>query len=144
MVIAIFNGIHYPFAVSEEAITWAKKSGEELKGIFLVATEKDEGYGFPSDLDTAQELETTNDANKADENIINANIRTFTHAAAIAGVVASTSLVKNPGEELIKTLLQPADTIIYSSRLNEFYVAAVNDIDWRSVFASLPAKLVEV
>ncbi|MBC7849723.1 MAG: hypothetical protein H7Y31_08305, partial [Chitinophagaceae bacterium] len=81
--VVLFNGIHIPDSVTKRALAWAKDNHAALKAIFLQGGETDESYGFPSDLDRAQELSTTSDATTDDTQLIDAKRRIFESSAAI-------------------------------------------------------------
>ena len=139
--IILFNGIHYPFSVVSQATGWAIQSGSPLKAIFLQEKEKDEGYGFPSDLDEAQELSTTDDSNVSDERIIKSNMRMLEHEMKEKGVMIETVHLMDPTEEDLTGELKGAVRIFASERIDEFSVGSVTEFSVKEFLIKTDAPL---
>jgi hypothetical protein len=140
-VVVLFNGIHFPLSVMDKAITYAKQTGDSLEGIFIEESEKKEGYGFPSDLDEAQELNTTEDAVTSDRRIIESNMKLLQHAAEAAGVSVAMRHLMDPAENEIRSELKGAAAVFVSSRVDEYTVAGLSSINLKGLFILLPVKV---
>ena len=69
--LVLFTGINFSHDMAEKAVTWAARNKTSLEALFLKARkEKEEGYGFPSDLDAAEKLKDRRDAEKDDLDLI--------------------------------------------------------------------------
>jgi hypothetical protein len=101
--VLLFNGIYYSFTAESRAFSWAQKTGGSIEAIFLKAkNEEDEGYGFPSDLDAAENLYTDKDAENEDEQIIRNHMNMIERDAASEQITLNTSLLIDiPMSELI-------------------------------------------
>ena len=69
--LVISTGINFSHHMAQQAIAWAAGQRVPLHTLFLIAgREKEEGYGFPSDLDAAEKATTRVDAEKDDRRLI--------------------------------------------------------------------------
>ncbi|MBC7902806.1 MAG: hypothetical protein H7Y27_05260 [Gemmatimonadaceae bacterium] len=139
--VLLFNGIHYPVKVVDQAMEWAKQNGKELTAIFLQESEEKEGYGFPSDLDKAQELNTTEDINRSDDNLVENNIKMIAHAAKISNIAVTTKLLKNPAEEQLIEAIRQGTVIFVSEKIDDYAVAAVTSFNIMELLRSLNIPL---
>ena len=95
--IVLFNGIYFSFTAVSRAFAWARETGGTIEAIFLTAKNEDEeGYGFPSDLDEAENLYTNKDAERADEQIIRNHMSMLEREAAGERITLKTSLLIDP------------------------------------------------
>ena len=95
--ILLFNGIYFSFTAVGRAFAWARQNGGTIEAIFLKAKNEDEeGYGFPSDLDAAENLYTEKDAENADEQIIRNHIHILEREAVVERIPLKTSLLIDP------------------------------------------------
>ena len=69
--LVLFTGINFSHEMAERAFDWAVQNKASVQIIFLKASrEKEEGYGFPSDLDAAEKLTTRREAEEDDLKLI--------------------------------------------------------------------------
>lgn len=103
--IILFNGIKLPFPLIERAFGWASQSKGEILAIFLRA-KKDaaEGYIFPSDLDAAENLTSTEEAGASHELLIDSNIKIVTNQGARESIDLKTTVLVDPTEEQLQQL----------------------------------------
>ena len=95
--ILLFNGIYFSFTAVTRAFAWARQAGGTIEAIFLKAKNEDEeGYGFPSDIDEAENLYTNKDAESADEQIILNHMRMLEREAVVERIALKTSLMVDP------------------------------------------------
>lgn len=139
----LFNGLHFSSSVMEAGIQWAQTNRAAIRGIFLFKPEKSEGYGFPSDLDAAQELSATSEANADDRKIIQASMEILQHACKSEGIEIKNSLLENPSEENIVRSLVSADYIFTSENISRYVVAGVH-IDPKHLAGEVPGKWIDV
>lgn len=98
--ILLFNGIHFPLAITERAISWAKKNKGTLLDIFVIAEKEN---------DTLSE-----EAGDRDFAIIANNIRMMRHQAKISQVELETHILATPSEEELNQWLQKAGHVFTS------------------------------
>ena len=95
--ILLFNGIYYSFTAVSRAFAWAKQTGGSLEAIFLRSeNEEAEGYGFPSDLDAAEDLNSNQDAENEDDRIIHHHMEMLERNAAEEKIDLKTLLLVDP------------------------------------------------
>jgi hypothetical protein len=95
--ILLFNGIKLPFALTDRAFSWARQSKAEVVAVFLRAkNDSAEGYVFPSDLDAAENLTTTDEAGASHEQLIDSNVRIIENQAARENIVLHSTILEDP------------------------------------------------
>jgi hypothetical protein len=141
----IFNGLHFYLPVAERAFARAKQGNGQVIAIFLKARyEKKEGYGFPDDLNLAEDLATDKDADTDDAKIIESNRRLLEHQAVTGKVELHTQLLEDPSAEQFKTALQDADVIFIQGHDEHGYDTPAG-IDVKKLLAgiSIPVEIVQ-
>ena len=100
----IFTGINFSHELAAHAINWAADNRSPLHALFLkAATEKEEGYGFPSDLDAAEKLTTHRDAERDDLKLIRDYEKLLKHLGQEKNVrVTSEIMTDPPFEQILK------------------------------------------
>src|SRR5687768_7477043 len=118
--VLLFNGVAYPFTVVDKAFAWSKQSGSSLKALFLHSDEETpEGYVFPSDLDVAENLSTTEDAEIANLRIIESNIRMIKNQASSEHVDLTTQKLIDPTSDQLLSELGDAERVFASVNIDE-------------------------
>ena len=75
-LIVLFNGIHLPYHVVDRAIEKAQHESYEIHGLFLKGKkDRRKGYLFPSDLSSAENRVSDDEAIEEDEKIITDNMQ---------------------------------------------------------------------
>lgn len=143
LAILLFNGIHFSSNVMEAGIQWAKKNKAPLRALFIFQAEQSEGYGFPSDLDIAQESSSTKDANADDRNIIKSSMEILQHACKNENVELQSTLLENPTDEEIIRLLIPADYVFASDHIKRFTIGGLT-LDPTRLADEIPGKWIEI
>lgn len=135
----LFNGIQYSFPATEKAMAWAMRSGGSLIGLFLRAKqEPKEGYVFPSDLDAAENLNTTDEARASHTAIINSNIRLLQNEAIRRKVEIEIVVMEQPSEEELQDKLKGMEMVFTSDTVIETGVLTVDSIDLEKFLSGLP------
>jgi hypothetical protein len=100
----LINGLHLPHPVLNAAVIWAKEHDAELQVIFMTAArEQNEGYGFPSDLDSAQMLMDEDDAIKSDAKLLASQLLLVRDVAATEDIPCHvTHLAEPPLTEIVR------------------------------------------
>ncbi|MET0638039.1 MAG: hypothetical protein ABWZ25_18560 [Chitinophagaceae bacterium] len=102
----LFTGIKLPFKLLEEAVNWAKQSNSVLFALFLRSADVNgEGYVFPSDLDEAETLNTSGDAEQSHEKIIQANILLVKNRATSSVIEFQVHVLTDPAIDELEALL---------------------------------------
>lgn len=141
----LFNGIQYSFPATEKAIAWAMRSGGSLLGLFLRAKqEAKEGYIFPSDLDAAEDLNTTEEARDSHTAIINSNIRLLRNEAIRQKVEIEIVVMEQPSEEELLDKLKGIEIIFTSDSVIETGVLTVDSINLEKFLSGLPVNVERV
>ena len=103
--IVIFTGINFSHYMAGYAVDWAARNHVPLVALFLIANrEKEEGYGFPSDLDAAEKLKDWKDAEKDDAALLQDYQKVFTDLGREKQLTVSTKVLTDPSnEEVIRS-----------------------------------------
>ena len=118
--IILFNGIYFSFTAVSRAFAWARGTGGIIEAIFLkTKNEDEEGYGFPSDLDEAENLYTNKDAEKADEQIIQNHISMLEREAAMERIELKTSLLIDPPMSELLAKCNQAELVFIPRKLEK-------------------------
>lgn len=135
----LFNGIQYSFPATEKAIAWAQQSHGSLLALFLRAKqEPKEGYIFPSDLDAAEELNTTDEARASHTAIIDSNIRLLRNEAARQEVEIEIVVMEQPSEEELLDKMKGMEMVFISSTVIETGILTVDSINLEKFLSDLP------
>ena len=110
--IVLVNGISLPHPVLDQAIEWATTQQSSLSGLFLYHQEEyAEGYGFPSDIEQAETLESELEAEKQLERLISDHAVYAAKLAGGKGVVLPTKILRNPSEADLQQELKLATLV---------------------------------
>jgi hypothetical protein len=142
----LFNGIGFSFPQVEQAFEWAKKNNGSLKALFLKAKhEIREGYIFPSDLDAAENLNSNEDAEGANMNVINSNIKLLEHSADREHIELSTQLLNAPSEEQVLQQLSGCERLFIDDKIDQPGILRVENIDLEKLLkkAQVPIAIVQ-
>lgn len=132
----IFNGLKFPYYVVEYALAQIKQQNASLHNLFLKATKEiSENYGFPSDLQVAEEITNREDAQKDDMNIINDHIKLVTDMARSEGVACTNKMITDCSLHEVLKLLNSFDSV---------YIDAGFDSESTSMLANNKFKLSEL
>lgn len=143
--IILFNGIQYSHDVVEQGFTWVRLNTGVLIAIFLRAKkEPSEGYIFPSDLDAAENLNTTEEAEANYVAIINSNIKMLQHEAASEHIeIRCLSLLDPPIGELFNQS-EGCELIFTSENTFETGILTADSINWKKFIKdlSIPVEII--
>ena len=121
--VLLFNGLAYPFPVVDAAFAWSKQRGASLVALFLRACgEQSEGYVFPSDLDAAEDLSSTEDAEAANLRVIESNILMLQHHASSEHIDLTTKKLVDPGPDQLLNELADAERIFAAVNIDEMKI----------------------
>ena len=143
--IIFFNGIYFSFTAVTRAFAWARQTGGTIEAIFLKAkNEEDEGYGFPSDLDEAENLYTNKDAENADEQIIQNHMRMLEREAAVERIPLKTSLLIDPSMSELLAKCGQAELVFIPRKLERKDLLCIDiDIAQFSKNMKVPFEIIE-
>ncbi len=138
----LFNGIQYSFPATEKAIAWAQRSHGSLLALFLRAKqEPKEGYIFPSDLDAAEEFNTTDEARASHTAIINSNIRLLRNEAVRQKVEIEIVVMEQPSKEELLDKMKGMEMVFISSTIIETGILTVDSINLEKFLSDLPVPV---
>lgn len=138
----VFNGIRYSFQVVDEAFNWARTNNGILTAVFLRAkSDAGEGYIFPSDLDAAENLYTTDDSNAAHVAISDSNIRLLQHAAGIENIKVHSVTLIDPNREQLLHELDGSECIFTSDDIHESGTLTVDSINIKKFLGKSPVPV---
>jgi hypothetical protein len=107
--LVIYTGINYSHYIADHAIDWALRNKTSLHVLFLRASrEEEEGYGFPSDLDAAERLTTSRDAEEDDRKLLQDYQKILNDLGKEKKVQISTEVLLDPPFEHILTKTREA------------------------------------
>ncbi len=113
----IFNGIHFYQPVADAAFKRAAAYGDEVQVLFLKCKhESEEGYGFPSDMDAAENLTTGKDADAADNRIIESYIQLLGHQATAEKIAFRAQVLEDPSIQELQAALKGCTIIFMQER----------------------------
>ncbi len=126
--LAIFTGIHFSHYLADHAIAWAAQTKVELHILFLRAgREKEEGYGFPSDLDAAEKLTTHKEAEKDDLKLIRDYEKLLKHLGKEKNVRVTEEIMTDPSPEQVFQKTKNAEIVFIEAGYNPEDVASPKD-----------------
>ncbi len=143
--ILLFNGIYFSFTAVSRAFAWARQSGGTIDAIFLQAkNEEEEGYGFPSDIDAAENLYTNKDAENEDEQNIRNHMRMLEREAADERITLKTSLLIDPPMPELMAKFAKADIVFIPRKLEKKDLLCIDmDIAQLSKNLKVPFEIIE-
>ena len=110
--LAIFTGIKFSHYLADHAIAWAAQNKVQLHVLFLKASrEKEEGYGFPSDLDAAEKLTTHEEAEKDDLKLIRDYEKLLKHLGEEKKVRVTVEIMTDPPLERVLQKTKNAEIV---------------------------------
>jgi hypothetical protein len=107
-VLLVFSGVSFSHTVLDKGIAWAKEHQAHLVALFLQEDPVDEGYGFPSDIDSAENLNNEEDAHEDDITLLQGKIKMIQKRADEAQVDRTIRVSADFSEE---SMLATADDI---------------------------------
>ena len=132
----IFNGLKFPYYLVEYALVQTKQQNATLHTLFLKAKKEiSENYGFPSDLQVAQEITDREDAQKDDMSIINDHIKLVADMAKSVGVACTNKLITSCSLHDVLKLMNSFDNV---------YIDAAFDSESTSMLGNNKFKLSEL
>lgn len=141
----IFNGIRFSFPLVDRAFDWAREDKGSLIAIFLKAgKEKKEGYVFPSDLDEAEDLSTTQEAGDDNAIVIDTNIRRLERRAGDERIHLTTVLLSDPTSEDLSRQCEDCEKIFMARDMEEHGILSVRHPDLRKLLKDIEPKIVMV
>ncbi len=143
--ILLFNGIYFSFTAVSRAFAWARQTGGTIEAIFLKSkNEEEEGYGFPSDLDAAENLYSDKDAEKEDEQIIRNHMSMLEREAAGERTKLKTSLLIDPPMLELLAKCREAELIFIPRKLERNDLLCIDmDIAEFSKNLKVPFEIIE-
>jgi len=143
--ILLFNGIYFSFTAVSRAFAWAHQTGGTIEAIFLKAkNEDDEGYGFPSDLDEAENLYTNKDAERADDQIIRNHMKMLEREAVVERIKLKTSLLIDPPMPELLAICAQAELVFIPRKLERKDLLCIDiDIAQLSKNIKVPFEIIE-
>ena len=120
----IFNGIRFPYYLVDHAIAWAEKNKAGLSAIFLKGGEEEEGYPFPSDLDSAEKLKNKEDAEKDDEALIRGDMKLLRDMAKSKGVEIEVEEFNDPTMDEVLKKIKDAAVVFVDANADPDDIAA--------------------
>lgn len=141
----IFNGIYFSYPVIDEAFAWAKSAQGKLLGVFLCSKkETGEGYIYPSDLDSTENMVSDAEAEKEDDAIIQNNSLMLAHRAAADQVSLEIKILHDPSEKELSAILNGCTKIYFHENIQEPGIVTVESINLVKFLASLGITLKEI
>ena len=130
----LFNGIQYPFSIVEKAIEWAKINKASLQGIFLKsADEVKEGYIFPSDLDSAEDLNDNEDTENANVRVIKKNMEVLKGAAQTEHINCQVQLLTDPDKDELANVIGNSDQLFVDEHFEESGILKTSSINLKDL-----------
>ena len=132
--VLLFNGVAYPFPVVDKAFAWSKQGGGSLKALFLHSgKETPEGYVFPSDLDAAENLSTTDEAEAANLRIIESNIRMLKNQASSEHIDLAVQKLIDPTSDQLLSELGDAERVFASINIDEMRILSTVKVNLKEL-----------
>jgi hypothetical protein len=144
--LVIFNGIRFPFYVVDHVIAWAKKNSASLHVLFVKAKHREkEGYVFPSDIDAAEALADTEDAEHDDVLIIRSQMKLLEDIAKTENIPFKSELLTDPSQDDILLIAKKSDILFIDAGDNESGILSVNSFSMNDLVkkSSCPVELIK-
>lgn len=142
--LVIFNGIQFPFTLAEQAIAWAKTNDAGIEALFLVGEEPGEGYGFPSDLNAAENLTDKEDAEKDNLRIVRSQVKLLEDMAKTDNVSCRAELLIDPelGEVMVRA--KNAELLFIDAEYTNTGLLSVTSFDLEDLVDQSPCPVEKV
>ena len=143
--LVIFNGIQFPYYLVDHAIDWSVKNDSGLHGLFVHSDkEPPEGYGFPSDINPAEQLFDSQQARRGNENVIYSQIIVFRDMARQKGVSVQTDELINPSLKDILDLTRGASVLFVDAAYSKSFILAATSFSFKDLISksACPVELV--
>jgi hypothetical protein len=128
-IAVIINGIYLPYHVVDYAIGKAKTNSAEIFALFLRGTrEPSKGYGYPSDLPTAETWASDEESVREDERIIEDNIKLVKKLIEDEKIPFASTLKTNASIEEVAEITANADLIVVDENFDEIFLLGDNKI----------------
>lgn len=140
--LVILNGIRFPFYLVDNAVNWAKNNNAGLHALFIkAADEEDEGYIFPSDLDAAEDLSDTEDAEEGDVKVIQSQVKLLEDMAKTENIPFQSELLTDPSLEDILAIARAKDILFVDHDFDEPGILTVTGFKLRELIKKSPATV---
>lgn len=109
-----------PYHVLDYAITWAKENEGALRTLFLIPEElPEEGYFFPSDLDSTENITNSTDAEKGIKEIIRQESRFIERRCNASHVPVVIDTMFSPLMQKVLVTLKDSEVIFVDKNAEE-------------------------
>jgi hypothetical protein len=126
--LVIFNGIRFPFYLSDHAVAWAKNNTAHLHALFLKAEDEiKEGYIFPSDLDAAENLADADDTEKDNIKVIRSQMKLLAGMAITEKLSFTSELLTDLSLDDLIALTKETDTIFIDADYDRAGILALRN-----------------
>ncbi len=140
--LVIFNGISFPYYLVDHALAWAKKNDAGLHALFIKAeNEVEEGYVFPSDLDAAEALSDSEDAEEGDEHVIASQIKLLGDMAKTEDIPFTSELLTDPSLEDILAIARGQDLLFIDHNFNELGILTATEFSLKELIKKTPCPV---
>jgi hypothetical protein len=109
-----------PYHVLDFAIAWAKDNESSLKALFLVPGNlPEEGYPFPNDLDSSENITTEVEAEKGIKDIIQQEIRFIEKRCKASHIPVATDAIYSPTLQQVLSNIDRSEIVIIDKNAEE-------------------------
>ena len=141
----LFNGIGFSFPLVEKAFSWAKENNGSLIALFLKAKHPaKEGYIFPSDLDAAQNLQSNEDAEAANMNVIYSDMTMLEHSAGGEHINLTMQLLNDPSDEEIRQHLSGCECVFIDDKFDQPGIMRIEGAHLEKLMKKIQVPIVKV
>ena len=111
-VLLVFSGVSFSYALLDKGIARAKEQQADLVVLFLREEPVDEGYGFPSDIDAAENLTNEAEVQQDDRNLLEGKIEIVRSRAKEAQLTCNIHVSNEYSENFILAIAGDAALIL--------------------------------
>jgi len=111
-VLLVFSGMSFSYALLDKGIARAKEQQADLTVLFLQEGPEKEGYGFPSDIDSAENLTNEADVRKDDRDILEGKVKIVRSRAKEAQITCNIHVSNVFSEDFILGIAGDAALIL--------------------------------
>lgn len=116
----LFTGPALPYHVVDYAIEWAKENEGSLNALFIVPGQlPEEGYPFPNDLDSAENITTAFEAEKGLKEIMEKEIMYLQKRANASHIPVRTEVLFSPSIEQVVHKINQTEIIFVDRKVEE-------------------------
>ncbi|MBC7947259.1 MAG: hypothetical protein H7Y42_05220 [Chitinophagaceae bacterium] len=145
-IMVIFNGIRFSYELVDRVIKTAKETKAGIHALFIKAEDEvAEGYGFPSDLDAAENITNSEDTEAGNVRVIRSQMKLLEDMAKTDKIQVTTELITEPSIDDIMSKAKDVDKIFVDDHLKDAGILSFRKFDLEMLMkkSTVPIEVVK-